>query len=66
MRSGSISNISKSDLIEIIKWKFQGRLLGRQKRILKLLENVDDSIIERTSKLTFKCKDDETKLKLFS
>lgn len=58
--------ITKQDLSRIVKWKFQGRLLGRQKRILKLLEDVEESFIEEISKLAFKSKDDEVRLKLFS
>lgn len=58
--------LTKDDLIRIIRWKFQGRLVGRQKRILKFLENVEDSFIEDVSKLAFKYNDDEPRLKLFS
>ena len=58
--------ITRSDLTRIVKWKFQGRLLGRQKRILKLLENVEDSFIEDVSRLAFRYGDDEIRLKLLS
>lgn len=58
------SRITKSDLIKIVKWKFQGRLSGRRKLILKLLENVDGPFIENLSKLAFNTKDDEIRLKL--
>jgi hypothetical protein len=58
--------ITKEDLIRIVKWKFQGRLKGRQIRTLKLLEGVEESFIEEISKRAFQSKDDETRLKLFS
>jgi hypothetical protein len=58
------SRMTKSDLIKIVKWKFQGRLSGRQKRILNLLENVDGQFIENLSKLAFSNKDDEIRLNL--
>ena len=32
-------HITKDDLVRVIKWKFQGKLIGRQKRVLKLLED---------------------------
>lgn len=57
--------LTKEDLIQIIKWKFQGRLTGRQKRLLKFIEGIDDQIIKNISKLAFKTKDDETRIKLF-
>lgn len=58
--------VTKDDLIKIIKWKFQGRLLGRQKRILNLLDNVDRSFIEEVSKSAFKSKDEKSRLGLLS
>lgn len=58
--------ITKQNLTKIIKWKFQGRLTGRQKRILNLLNDVEESFIEETSKSAFKSKNDEIRLKLFS
>jgi len=58
--------ITKSDLMRIIKWKFQGRLLGRQKRILNLIRDVENSSIKEISNLAFKTKDDEEKLRLLS
>ena len=56
--------ITKDDLIRIIEWKFQGRLTGRQKRILKILKPVDDEYIIDISKLVFKVSDDEKRVKL--
>lgn len=58
--------VIKNDLVRIIKWKFQGGLLGRQKRILKLLEDNEELFIEEVSKSAFKSKDDEVRLKLLS
>ncbi len=58
--------ITKQDLTKIIKWKFQGRLTGRQKRILNLLNDVEESFIEEISKSAFKSKDDGIRLKLLS
>jgi len=58
--------ITKSDLIKIVKWKFQGRLLGRQKRVLNLLKDVKDSFVEEVSGLAFKGKDDKDRLRLLS
>jgi len=59
------NQVTKSDLIKIIKWKFQGRLLGRQKIILSLLNTVNDSFIKEVSKLVFKTQNNEERLKLF-
>lgn len=56
--------ITKDDLIKTIEWKFQGRLAGRQKRILKILKPVDDEYIIDISKLVFKVSDDEKRVKL--
>ncbi len=58
--------ITKSDLIQIVKWKFQGKVSWKGDRILKHLDNVDESFIEEISKLSFQYKDDELRLKLFS
>ena len=35
--------ITKKDLVRIVKWKFHGRLKGRQNRILNLLKNTEES-----------------------
>jgi len=58
--------VTKPDLVNIIKWKFQGRLLGRQKRILNLLSSVKDSFIQEVSRSAFKTENDEEKLRLLS
>ena len=60
------NQITKSDLAEIIKWKFQGRLKGRQKRILNLLAPVEDSFIREKSSLAFKIRNDKERLNLLS
>jgi len=57
--------LTKEDLIQIIKWKFQGRLAGRQKRFLKMIEETDDQFIKKISKFAFETKDDEMRIKLF-
>ena len=41
--------ITKQDLVRIVKWKFQNRLLGRQKRTLKFLEPIEELFIEDVS-----------------
>jgi len=59
---------TKSDLIEIVRWKFQSpRLLGRRKRVLSFIDRNKESTIREFSKLAFsRNKNDETKLKLLS
>jgi len=57
--------MTKDDLKRIVKWKFQGKLEGRQKRILKLLENVDGKFIKKISRLAFETKNDKDRIKLF-
>lgn len=44
--------LTKSDLIEIIKWKFEG-LEGRKKRILNLVADIDEQVLRRVSSLVF-------------
>lgn len=58
--------VTKKDLVRIVKWKFQGRLIGRQKRILNLLADTEDSYIQEVSGLALKSDKDELKLKLLS
>lgn len=60
------SFIEKEDLINIMKWKFQGRLQGRQKRFLGFIDKIESSFIQDVSELAFKSKNDESKLKLLS
>ncbi len=60
------NQITKSDLIKIIKWKFQGKLLGRQKRILNLLKTVNDSFIRESSRKAFETSEDKRRLELLS
>lgn len=57
---------TKADLERIVKWKFQGRLKGRQKRILNLLRDIKGSYIIDISKLAFKTEDDEERIKLLT
>jgi len=56
--------LDKEDLIRIVKWKFQGRLTGRQQRLLRLIGPLESSFIQDISSLAFKTKDDEIRLKL--
>lgn len=56
--------MAKEDLVRIVKWKFQGRLKGRQKRILYRLETVHESFVTDVSRLAFKRKDDKERVKL--
>ena len=58
--------MSKEDLIKIMKWKFQGRLKGRQKRMLNLLEDCEPSFIEKMSRESFQSKDDLIRITLLS
>lgn len=59
--------VTKPDLIEIVKWKFQSpSLLGRRKRILSFIDRNKESTIREFSKLTFRNRDDETRLRLLS
>lgn len=56
--------ITKEDLIKIHKWKFQGTLVGRQKRMLNLIKDFPSEIIEELSKKAFNSNDDSEKLRL--
>lgn len=58
--------ITKENLEKIIEWKFQGRLIGRRKRILNLLTPVKDEFIQKVSKLAFQTEDDEVRLNLLT
>ena len=57
------NRLNKTDLETIIKWKFQGRLIGRQKRILKLSNNCSDDFIKHISELAFLTNDEIKKIK---
>lgn len=58
--------MSKADLLRIMKWKFQGKLLGRQKRMLNLLKDCPEDFIEKMSKKAFQSTDDEIRLSFLS
>ncbi|MDP1696137.1 MAG: hypothetical protein Q8L29_04445 [archaeon] len=58
--------MSKADLSRIIKWKFQGRLLGRQKVMLNHIKDCNSEFIEKLSKEAFQSKDDEIRITLLS
>jgi hypothetical protein len=55
--------LTKNQLIQIVEWKFQGRLLGRRKIILNRLSAVDDSFIRKASNESFNEPDDRLKIK---
>lgn len=57
--------LTKNDLVQIVKWKFQGKLIGRQKRLLKIIEGIDGLFVKNLSKLALKTDDEETRIKLF-
>ena len=58
--------MTKEDLIKIHKWKFQGTLVGRQKRMLNLIKDFPSQTIEELSKEAFNLNDENEKLKLLS
>ena len=53
---------TKEDLVQIIKWKFQGRLAGRQVRILNLFTRQNEASVKRLTRLAFAAEDDAVKL----
>jgi len=57
---------TKQDLEKVIKWKFQGRLAGRQKLNLARLKDVDDGRIREITSQAFHAGDDETRLRLLT
>ena len=58
--------MTKEDLIKIHKWKFQGTLMERQKRMLNIIKDVDTETIERLSKEAFNSNKDEERVSLLS
>lgn len=58
--------VTKTDLISITKWKFQGRLIGRQKRVLKYIERNSESDIKEKSSKAFSITEDNKRLNLLS
>lgn len=58
--------VTKRDLQEIIKWKFQGQLKGRQLLNLKRLIAFNSAVIEKISKLTFEVNSDKLCIKLLT
>lgn len=57
---------TKQDLEKVIKWKFQGRLEGRQKMNLARLKRVEDWVIQKITSLAFQMPTDKLKLKLLT
>lgn len=56
--------ITKKDLQEIIKWKFQGQLKGRQLLNLERLTIFNSAVIEKISKLAFEVNLDKLRIRL--
>lgn len=54
--------LTKEDLVKIIKWKFQGRLIGRQKRILNFIQDISEEEILKISKEALSTDNEELKL----
>jgi hypothetical protein len=65
-RFQSNQNMTKQDLQHVIEWKFSGRLQGRRKRVLQLIEDLDETFIHELSALVFKYENDEIRLKLLT
>ena len=59
----STKEFSKNELIQIIEWKFQGRLLGRRKRTSNLVSDVDDHFIRKVVKESLNEQDDRLRIK---
>lgn len=57
--------MTKDDLVRIVKWKFQERLVGRQKRVLAFMGEVDDKFVKDLSRLAFQIDSDVKRIKLF-
>jgi len=57
---------TKEDLEKIIKWKFQGRLTGRQKMNLTRINRVEDWVIRKITGLAFEMPTDKLKLKVLT
>ncbi len=55
--------LTKNDLIQIIEWKFQGRLLGRRKLFLKLLSSVTDDSVRKVSSESFNEQDERLRIR---
>jgi len=55
--------LTKEDLIKIVEWKFQGRLLGRRKRILNLIESIGDKDVKRISWEALDNQDEKQRIK---
>jgi hypothetical protein len=67
LRAKFVSNpvMTKTNLQKIIDWKYQD-LPGRKNRMRKLTNEYEDRFIQDLSKLAFKQKKDELKLRIFS
>lgn len=65
-RLRSTRELSKMDLYEVIKWKFEG-FKGRQMKVMRRAELTDDIVLRRVSKLVLNLdkKYDEYKIDLF-
>jgi len=59
----STKELSKDELIQIVEWKFQGRLMGRRKIILNKLSGVDDSFVRKVVKESLNEQDERLRIK---
>ncbi len=57
-------HVTKEDLEAIMKWKFQGRLTGRQQMNLARLKPIEDWVAKKITSLAFEMPEDKFKLKL--
>lgn len=59
VKLGTFRTLTKDDLKQVIRWKFQGKLKGRGERFVKMIENQDEETIkERVNKALYKNIDD--------
>jgi len=60
LRSNRI--LTKKDLVQILEWKFQGRLLGRRRRLLNLISRVSDGFVRKASRDCFSEQDERLRI----
>jgi hypothetical protein len=58
--------VLKTDLEEIVKWKFQNSLIGRRNRILKFIGTEENLNIKKITKNCFSIDDDYIKISLLN
>ncbi len=57
-----VKSLTKEDLVAIVKWKFQGRLKGRQKHTLNLIKTIPEAEIQDISRNALNCDCDRARL----